>query len=172
MSEPEKESVRAALDQAWRDHHHARDQTWKALQIEAILGAGLFTIDAQFHNKVATVAAAVLVIMASLSGLLISWHHRKLERQKLIQIHFFQKFLDLHRNDLIPEDREDLHEEKADPLVRDAAVKVPEMFSIWTMFNFRRSNTALFIMRMHAAIIIFAIVLAVARLIVPVAAST
>ncbi|MBW2737280.1 MAG: hypothetical protein JRE64_00235, partial [Deltaproteobacteria bacterium] len=47
MNDPDKESVIAAMDQAWRDHHHARDQTWKALQIEAVLGAGLVTVDAQ-----------------------------------------------------------------------------------------------------------------------------
>jgi len=167
MTDPSKESVIAAMDQAWRDHHHARDQTWKALQIEAVLGAGLVTVDAQFHNEIATIAAAVLVVLASLSGLLISWHHRKLERQKLIQVKFFQKFLNLYRDDLIPEDREELKDNGADPLVRDAAVGVPEMFSVWTIFNLRRTNTALFIMRMHGAIMIFAIVLAIARLVAP-----
>lgn len=34
MKMPKNESVRIAMDQAWRDHHHARNQTWRALQMD------------------------------------------------------------------------------------------------------------------------------------------
>ena len=62
MDKPDNETVRLAMELAWRDHHHARDQTWKAVQMEAVLGAGLVTVDAQFGNTIATFAAATLVV--------------------------------------------------------------------------------------------------------------
>jgi hypothetical protein len=64
--DPDNETVRLAMELAWRDHHHARDQTWRAVQIEAILGAGLVTVDTQFKSAVSTLAASLLVVLAAL----------------------------------------------------------------------------------------------------------
>ncbi len=50
-----QESIRLAMDQAWRDHHHARDQTWKALQIVVVLGAGLVTVDFNFNCETSVI---------------------------------------------------------------------------------------------------------------------
>ena len=69
MQELEQESIRLAMDQAWRDHHHARDQTWKAVQIEAVLAAGIVGVDFQLGNVGATIAAGVLVIIAAIFGI-------------------------------------------------------------------------------------------------------
>ena len=41
MDKPDNETVRLAMELAWRDHHHARDQTWKA---EKVLGAELIAL--------------------------------------------------------------------------------------------------------------------------------
>ena len=69
------ESVRLAMDQAWKDHHHARDQTWKAVQMVAVLLVGLITIEFKYHNLIATSIAGLIVIVATISAILIANNH-------------------------------------------------------------------------------------------------
>ncbi|MHC4574064.1 MAG: hypothetical protein ACYS76_08020 [Planctomycetota bacterium] len=132
------ESIRIVMDQAWRDHHHARDQTWKALQMEALLAAGLVGVDVQIKDPVVTIAAGVLVIVAALFGVCISLHHRKLEIRKITHVFNCEQLLGLHRPDLI------------------CGVSVPSPITIGDAFRFWKMNTALFILRMHCAVIVFA----------------
>jgi hypothetical protein len=150
---PDNEAVRLALQLAWQDHHNARDQTWRALQIEAVLGAGLVTVDAQFRNPASTLATAVLVIFAALFGILISLHHRKLEHRKFVHIKNCEEYLRLHRKDLIPSYDED----------KLGGVKLPEKFSFWAVLNPRQQSTSIFILRMHITIMLFAIVVLATR---------
>lgn len=152
--DPDNETVRLAMELAWRDHQHARDQTWRAVQMEAILGAGLVTVDTQFKSAVSTLAAAILVVLAALFGILISRHHRALERRKFIHILNFEKYLGLSRKDLIPSYDDD----------KIGGVKRPEEFSLWAVLNPRLHNTAIFILRMHIAIMLFAIIVLATRL--------
>lgn len=145
MDDIESESIRLAMDQAWRDHHHARDQTWKAVQMEAVLAAGLVTVDAQFHNALATTAAGALVFLASIFGIWISLHHRKLEIRKFTHIMNCEEALGLHRPDLI------------------SNVELPSKVRLRDAFSLKARNTAAFILRMHLAITFFALVVVVAR---------
>jgi len=150
----ENNTVRLAMDLAWRDHHHARDQTWKAVQIVAVLGAGLVTVDAQFGNPIATVAAAILVVLAAFFGILISLHHRELECRKFVHLMNCEEYLGLRRKDLIPSYEDD----------KIGGVMRPQTFSFWAVFNPRHGSTAIFILRMHLAIMLFAIIVLVTRL--------
>lgn len=150
---PEHDTVRAVMELAWRDHHHARDQTWKALQIVAVLGAGLVTVDAQFGKPVATIAATTLVVPAAVFGILITLHHRKLECRKFRHIMNCEEYLSLRRKDLLPSYDDD-------PI---AGVKPPEQLSFWAIFNPRQRSTASFILRIHFAIMMFAIIVMVTR---------
>lgn len=182
MAEPEpaspsEESLRHATELAWRDRRHARDQTWKALQIEAVIGAGLVTVDAQFKDVWATVFAAALVIVAAVFGIMISFNHRKHERRKLLHILNCEERLGLHQHNLIPlasrmaeyrrllagqvEKQEDLDEAMA--IVEDGAVVLPSKFSFWSVIHLGRHNTALFIVRMHIAVIFFAVLMIIFR---------
>lgn len=154
VDRPDDDSVRLAMELAWRDHHHARDQTWRAVQIEAVLGAGLVTVETQFRNPVATLAAATLVILAALFGILISMHHRTLERRKFIHIMNCEEHLGLRRRDLIPSYEDD----------KDGGVKRPETFSFWAVLNPHKHSTAIFILRMHISIMFFATIVLAARL--------
>ena len=151
---PDDATVRLAMDLAWRDHHHARDQTWRAVQIEAVLGAGLVAVDSRFQNATATSAAAVLVIVATLFGILISLHHRRLERRKFIHIMNCEEYLGLRRRDLIPSYEQD----------PDGGVRRPEAFSLWAVLNPWRHSTAIFILRMHISIAVFGMIVLGARL--------
>jgi len=152
--DPDSDSVRLALELAWRDHHNARDQTWRAVQIEAVLGAGLVTVDAQFGKLAATAAAAMLVGLVGLFGIWISLHHRVLERRKFVHIVNFERFLRLQRKDLIPVAKED----------SEGGVTLPARLSFWAVFNPRRRNTSVFILRIHVAVILFALIVLLARL--------
>jgi hypothetical protein len=100
------ESVRLAMDQAWRDHHHARDQTWKAVQMVAVLLVGLITIEFKYHNLIATSIAGLIVIVATISAILIANNHRKLERRKFIHIMNCESYLKLHELNIIPLNKE------------------------------------------------------------------
>lgn len=148
---------------AWQDHHHARDQTWRALQMEAVLGAGLVTVDAQFQNVVATASAGVLLVIAAISGLLISWHHRRLERRKFIHILNCEELLHLHQDSVIPPEAEDPKQDPRPETVKDGAVSVPRELKLLDVINPCAQNTALFILRMHLAVMAFGILMIVLR---------
>lgn len=192
MKEPRKpsdESVLKVMELAWKDHHHARNQTWKTVQMVAILGAGLISVDFQYKNIWATLSAAILVINAAVFGILITWHHRKLEIRKFIHIMNCEQYLGLHRYDLIPLDPKEITKfiemNEADTYqftelqtgkgsyneviekVKDSKISVPKMFSFVDLFKFWRkdkSNTALFIMRIHFIILLFALIITIFRL--------
>lgn len=152
------ESVRLAMQLAWQDHQHAREQTWKALQIEAVLGAGLVSIDIQYHSPVSTGFVAGLVIAAAFTGILISLQHRKLERRKFFHIMNCEEALGLHRADLIPT------EEQANEGNKEFLARLPAPTSLRAIL-WGKGNTSVFILRMHIAIILFVVILLVTRII-------
>lgn len=136
---PDMESIRRAVDVAWRDHQHTRDQTWKALHIEFAVAAGLVGVNWQIQSVHATVLAGILVLVAVLCGVQITMHHRnKVEILKFRHILNCEEALGLHRPNLICD------------------VEMPDKISFWDVFDPRKGNTALFILRMHVAIALFA----------------
>jgi hypothetical protein len=147
--EIEPDSIRAAMELAWQDHHHARDQTWRALQLEAALAAGLVGVDWQIQNAVATIAAGILVVIATIFGMLISLHHRKVEIRKFTHIVNCEEALGLHREDLLPPE----------------LCKIPREISFGDAFRPSVNNTATFILRAHIALMLFAVIFVVARIV-------
>ena len=160
---PTEESLRMAMDQAWRDHHHARDQTWKTVQIVAVLGAGLLSMDLVNKNLAATAFATVLVVIASAFGAGVTWNHRKLEVRKFIHLMNCEELLGLHRDDVIPLYTTPQEMKSKKKRVRDGAVALPAEFSGLAVINPAKNNTALFILRMHLAIMVFAVLVCVTR---------
>jgi hypothetical protein len=142
------ESIRLAMDLAWRDHHHMREQTWRALQVEAALAAGLVGIDWQIQNIYVTVATGILVMLASVYGVLITLHHRKGEIRKFTHILNCEEALGLHTDSLLPL----------------KTTKLPTPLRFVDALNPRVQNTSAFILRMHTAILIFAVLYIVGRL--------
>jgi len=136
------DSIRIAMDQAWRDHHHARDQTWKALQTEAALAAGIVGVHVQIKPPEATVGAAVLTLVAVVFGVGISLHHRRLEVRKFEHILHCEEALGLHGPGLI------------------SGVKLPTPIHLHDALRLTETNTALFILRMHLTIAAFAVLFA------------
>lgn len=150
----DKESVRKAMELAWADHHHARNQTWKTIQIVAVIAAGLLTIDYQYKEIIPTLCASILVIIAGGFGIMITWNHRKLEKRKFIHIMNCEEYLGLHQDHLIPLDS---RANKDDENIKDSAVKVPDKFKLLDVINPLKNNTSLFILRMHVTVILFSV---------------
>ena len=135
-----RSSLEKAMESAWKDHHHARDQTWKGLQMEALLAIALIGIDIQSINnsfsKLLLIGSGLLILL-SISGIMITLHHRELEIRKFRHI--------MHCEDALG----------VRPYID--LVKLPTPIYIWDIFAFWKSNTVLFIMRMHFTILIFAL---------------
>ena len=140
MKEVESENIRIAMDEAWRDHQHTRDQTWKILQMEFLVVAGVVGANWQLESSLATVVAAVFVCVITLCGIQITLRHRNsVEIRKFQHILNCEEALGLHQGHLI------------------SGVKLPDKISIWDAFNPLKGNTSLFILRMHIAIMGFAL---------------
>jgi hypothetical protein len=177
-NKPSKTSVRLALDNAWTDSHHARDQGWKALLIVVIIWVGFLTIDIHYHNVFVTLGAALLTIVAGYSGANTTLNFRKLERRKFIHILNCEQYLGLLRDDLIPlrpnqklsgiEESEFRKKGKADPdwetLMNDSSVKIPAQFKFYDVINPRRHNATLFMVRIHYLVILFTLLLLALRI--------
>lgn len=143
--EPQPAYIRTAMDQAWRDKHHVRNQTWKAAQLVFALAAGLIAVDVVLCNMAATVMAGVLVVAASVAGIGIALYHRDVEIKKLSHILNCEKALGLLRSDLIGE------------------VEQPRRVTFRDVFTCSGSNTTLFFLRMYAAVLLLAVVFVVVR---------
>jgi len=167
------ESLISTIECAWRDHHHMRDQTWKTLQLEAVLCAALVAVEFKYENLLATLLGAILVILAGFFGLGITWQHRIRERDKFTHILNCQRKLGLMRNDIIPDAGAQVGSEGR----IDGAVKVPDapcsfFVAVKHACNLHKNNTFLFIFRMHAAFILVAVLFILCRVIPKIPALT
>ena len=99
---PDKESIIAAMDQAWRDHHHARDQTWRALQIEFLIVAAVVGVNWQIESPFAAAVSGFLILLTALCGIQITLRHRnRVEITKFRHIRHCGEALGLNMPDLI-----------------------------------------------------------------------
>jgi len=143
---PDQETLRKALELEWLDHFDMRVQTWRTLQVEASLVVGLIGADFKFEEVWVTIAIGLLISLTTVSGLLITVHHRQAQQLKFEHIIKLEKELGL----LVPD--------------FFGGVQVPRPF-VWTdLFHPLRMNTPLFIMRTHLVILVFTIIYVLARL--------
>lgn len=140
--QPSEESLRKNLEIQWQDHFQTRVQTWKALEITALMAVAIVGLDWQVANRAATVGAATLLFIVAGFGALITLRHRMVEIRK------FHMIADL-------EDQLGLKSEFAQP---------PAPIHWYSIFLFWKSNTPLFILRMFFIIQLFGIGYAVFRL--------
>jgi hypothetical protein len=130
------------MDSAWQDHFQTRTQTWKTLEIEAALAAGLIGIDWQLRSTIATAIAAILLIIAAFFGTRITRHHRYVERGKLSTILKIETIFELKERYKLFDD-----------------VELPKINRWSDVINpWAETNTSLFILRMHYILMVFGIV--------------
>jgi hypothetical protein len=135
------------LEMEWQDHFQTRTQTWKTLEIEAILALGLVGIDWQLNRKAATCFAAILLIVATGFGAMITRRHRDVEVEKFGNIIEIEERLGVFAAGLFPR------------------VKRPEPIRLRDAFIPSCTNTSLFILRMHLMLMAFGIIYGIARLV-------
>jgi len=141
-TKPSEDTLRKMLEIQWQDHFQTRSQTWKALEITSILAVALVGFDWQIDNQIATIGGAILLFIVAQFGVLITLKHR------IVEIAKFRKISELER----------------ELGIADENLKLPQPISWWSIFRFRKSNTPLFILRMHFAIQVFAIGYCIMRL--------
>ncbi|MCK6620838.1 MAG: hypothetical protein HUU32_10550 [Calditrichaceae bacterium] len=133
--EPAAEALLKMLEIQWQDHFQTRTQTWRALEITAIIAVALVGLDWKVGNPLITIVSASLLIMVTQFGIQITLRHRKVEETKFRIIASVEKQLN----------------------IADTDVRLPEPISWWSIFKVWKSNTLLFILRMHFVIQLFAI---------------
>jgi len=144
---PNKETLRHQLQLEWQDHIQTRAQTWKTLEIEAALFLGLIGADLKLNNVWLTLVLGLILVIASMSGVIITVHHRRGQVRKFTHIDRLEEALGLHRPGLMDD------------------VKPPAEFRWSEVLNPAKVNTPLFILRMHVAILLFASTYVVMRFI-------
>ena len=137
--DPTEETLRKCLELEWQDHIQTRRQTWKALAVQVALAIGLVALDWQVGNLAATTVFGVVVIAAAQLGIQTSLHHREVEIRKFTHILRLEEQLGLHRPGLFTD------------------VSVPAPIRWADAFRPGKSNTVLFILRMHVAVQVFAL---------------
>jgi hypothetical protein len=141
----DKEDLRLALHLEWVDHFQTRRQTWMSLEACAIALAAFTLAGLRIGNLAVITALGVLVALMGVAGAGVSWHHRKAQVRKFDHIDRLEGALGLHATGLL----DDVHP--------------PRPFSAADILDPRRMNTPLFILRMHLAIAVFALVYLVGR---------
>ena len=139
---PTEETLLRMLDIQWQDHFQTRSQTWKTLEIAALLAVALVGLDWRLDNPLVTIVAASLLLLVGLFGTQITLRHRKVEETKFRIIASIEEQLGIGDPDLKP----------------------PQPVFWWSIFSFRQSNTPLFILRLHFVIQLFAVGYLVLRL--------
>jgi hypothetical protein len=130
------------LELQWQDHFHARNQTWKALSVSAALAVALIGLDWQTDEPIVTLIASLLLALVAIFGMQITIRHRNyVETKKFKAIIELEKSLGLNSDYIIP-----------------------YRIKWWYVFNVRKSNTSLFILRMQFVVLIFAIINLILRL--------
>ena len=148
---PSDESLQKMLEVQWQDHFQTRTQTWKALEITALIAVALVGLDWQASNPLVTIGMAILLLVVAQFGIQITLKHRRVELTKFL---------------IIAEIEHELGLDKLDKRLGKVDVHLvpPQPLSWWSIFQIRQSNNPLFIMRMHFAIQLFAIGYLVLRL--------
>jgi hypothetical protein len=139
------ESIRQAMGIAWQEHQHVRDQTWKSVQMVALVAVGLVTVDVRLASPTATTIAGTLVILLGYWGASITLHHRDYQITKFKEIIRCEDLLGLN------------------PRVV-ASVKEPSTLRFWDAFKPKVSHTAAFLLRMHIALMVFGAIFIAFRL--------
>ena len=138
------------LDIEWQDLFQVRTQTWRPLETEAVLAVALVGIDWRLGNIYATSAVAILLIVAALSGIIITLRHRNdVEIGKFTHIIDIEKRLGLCKPGGVYE-----------------KVKAPAPMKWTQAFSFKYRSTMHFILRMHLILMAFGFIYFVFRIVV------
>ena len=131
-----EESKVQLIAHQWQDHFQTRAQTWKALEIAAILSVALIGIDWRIESVVAKFVAAILLgIISFLGGQITIRHRNEVEINKFTIMKELGQSLD----------------------IQDSKFGIPEAIGWRSIFKLSHNSTSLFILRMHFVIFMLAV---------------
>jgi hypothetical protein len=133
---PSEAALLKLLDIQWQDHFQTRSQTWKALEITALVAVALVGLGWQIDNQLVTIVVASLLAIVALFGMQITLRHCNT--------------VEIMKFTIIKSVGEELG-------FVDSKPKLPEPIHWWDVFLFWKSKTSLFILRMQFVILLFAI---------------
>jgi hypothetical protein len=137
--DPSADTLRQQLDIQWRDHIQTREQTWKALQMVAVLFVGYVGSGLKVDKPWIIRAGGAVCILAASFGIAVTMHHRKVQSIKFKYIYRLEENLGLHCENLLGD------------------ISPPGPFKWAFVFNFREICKPTFIMLlMHIAILVLA----------------
>jgi len=141
---PTEEAMLKCLEMEWKDLFHTRTQTWHLLQIEALVAVALVGLDWRLDNVLATVVFAIILIALALFGAMLTLHHRN-----NVEVYKIQHIYDI--------------EEKIGMLEIFNDVKKMQPVK-WTDAFRLKSNTSLYMLRIHAMLVILGVMYLTFRL--------
>ncbi len=136
IKKPTEEAMLKLLEIQWQDHFHTRSQTWKALEITVLIAIVLVGLDWKIDNRLVTILVASLLAIVAMFGMQITLRHRN--NSEITSFTIIQS----------------VSKELA---LLDSRLELPKPIYWWDVFLFWKSNTPLFILRMHFVILLFAI---------------
>ncbi len=133
---PSEAALLKLLDIQWQDHFQTRVQTWKALEITALIAVALVGLDWKIKIPIVTIVVACLLAIVALFGMQITIRHRNI--------------VEIRKFTIIKSLGEKLR-------LIDSKLELPKPIHWWDVFLFWKSNTSLFILRMQFVILLFAL---------------
>lgn len=135
---PSEDTLRQQLQLQWQDHFQTREQTWKALQMVAVILLAVIGADLKLQQPRVLLPLGAIVVIASLFGVAITIHHRKVQIQKFKLIFRLEKRLGLH----------------TDPLLMEV-VQPPKEFRWSGILDLKHIATPTYILLMHTLVLVF-----------------
>ncbi len=138
MSEPSETALLKMLEIEWQDHFHMRDQAWKTIQVQSAVAIALVGADIAFRSAGVSIVLSIILVVVSISGLLITWHHRNAQVIKFRHIIRIEEKLHLLSDDLLD-------------------VVEPSAYKIRDILNPAVVSTPVFLLRIQVMLFVFSI---------------
>jgi hypothetical protein len=133
VSGMDNDALLKLFEMEWQDHFQTRSQTWQALQVAALLTVAIVGIQWKVAHPIVGLISSALLIGVSFFGMQITFRHRNsVERKKFTVIEETEKCLRF----------------------KATGLGIPDRIKVRDIFNIRKSNTSLFLLRMQFIILI------------------
>lgn len=140
VSEVDDEALLKVFETEWQDHFQTRSQTWRALQIAALLTVAIVGIQWTAANPFVGISSSLLLMGVSLFGMQITFRHRNsVEVKKFTVITEIEKRLRF----------------------KASGLGIPDRITVRDIFRWRKSNTSQFLLRTQAVILALGMIMLV-----------
>ena len=96
MDGKKQSAISSDLQTQWQDHFHMRDQTWKMLKYSILFFIGVVGLEIKDVENIILIFSYLAVLLTSLFGVFIAYHHRQRQKEKFQIIIAYEKELGLY----------------------------------------------------------------------------